>query len=1007
MIENEKRNNTQGIITFLFTDIEGSTKLAQKFSSKLTEVLDIHNSILTDCIESNNGHVFKTIGDAFCCAFNKPEDAVKAAVESQKKLLSEKWKYADIKVRMGIHTGPAERNGADYMGYLTLARTQRVMSAASGDQILITEDTYRKLGALYSSEISFRNMGSRRLKDLIQPMNLYQIQSPGLPAAFPPLKTLDARPNNLPIQLSSFIGRVNEISEVKEIIMSSRLVTLLGPGGTGKTRLSLQVCAEIIDEFANGVWFAELAQINDSFLIPLEIIKVLGIKDQSGQNPEKVISDYLKDKELIIILDNCEHLINDCAVLAENLLKSSPKVKIIATSRESFRIRGEQVYKLLSLSFPDPVKKISAKELVLYESVRLFIERALTVNPEFRVTDDNADSLSEICFRLDGIPLAIELAAARTKILNVEKLNEKLKDRFKLLKSGSRTDLPRQQTLKALIDWSYDLLPDVEKEMWKKISVFNGGFNLEAAEKICPDENTPEEDIPELLNNLCEKSIIMFDTENDRFKILETIRQYGLELYGETGDEIGIMNKHFLYYFNLVKELTPKLKGKEIPVYMKVFDSERGNIETALEWSVKSGNYNEGAEMLISLGRYWSFRDYNYLGFKWCGIITEFNESLNKSIYANLINWQGQYLSNQGEYEQAEEYFEKSFQIYEKLGDISWKASTLNSLGALAARKGDLERAFILLERCHKYKNEIGDNSGICGALCNLGQLAILLGELDKAQKYSDEVLNKSTELGDRLYMYLAFRLAGQLHSLKGNMKSAEEHYLKAIELTREVSYNVGISACLAELAELLIYNDEKDRAEKLLDESLVIAENIEEKFFLAMAANIKGLLLLEKGDILQSEKEYEKSLEIYETVKDKNGLARAICGLANVKFRKRDFEESLKLFRRSLELHYQMNNKLEISNVLLHMSGFCLQDKLNEDIYFSAEDSFRLYILSEEIKKKVGIVKSKLESAKSEKILSALFEKLKDSDPAKITESIKGMKIEQAVNLALGLNGK
>lgn len=998
-------NIPSGNVTFLFTDIEGSTMLAQKFHDELRKKLEIHNSIIYDAVRINNGIVFKTIGDAFCCAFNNSRDAITAAVESQKKLLNQKREEFSLKVRMGIHSGNAEWSGSDYMGYITLARTQRVMSAAYGNQILISEDALGFAKDATGDRIHFRDLGSRRLKDLIQPVKLFQIISPELPDVFPPLKTLDARPNNLPIQLSSFIGRENDISEIKELIFQSNLVTLLGPGGTGKTRLSLQVCAEIIDEFANGVWFVELASINDSFLLPLEIIKSTGIKEQPGVDPENFLMDYLKEKEMIIILDNCEHLIDECSRVAEKLLKNCPKLKILSTSRELFRIRGEKIYNVSSMSFPDPAKKITPGELIQYESARLFTERALQLNPEFRINDENANALSEICFRLDGIPLAIELAAARTGIMNLITLNEKLKDRFKFLKSGKRTDLPRQQTLKALIDWSYDLLPDEEKILWKRISVFKRGFNTEAAEKICSDEKISCEDILQLLNNLIEKSIIVFDKQNYRFKLLETIREYGLELFADREELILIMKKHFLFFYDFVERLTPKLKGAEMPVYINLLDLEQGNIETALEWSIETNQITGGARLIFSLGRYWSYREYNNLGFKWCEVFLKFRDELSDELYADIQNWAAQYLSNQGEYDKAEEYFKKSLLLYEKLKDASWTGSMLNSLGAISARKGDYEKACELLERSLNFKRQLNDKGGLCGALCNLGQLEILTGELDKAKLRIDEVLGLSNEIGDRLYLYLSMRLAGQYFFHKGNFESALDYYEQAIKINRDVDYKAGTSACLTELAEILINLGEFKKAGELLEEGLIIAEGLEDKFYPAMAKNIRGLFLFETGNLTESEKEYSESSDLYTSINDKNGIAITLCGLAKIKFEMKDLQNSFALFRKSLDMNFRMMNRREISILFFHLSRFALTDCNDGKGILSVSQCIRLFSVSEIIKKSSGLKFSDIESEKRKKVFNSLLEKSENLTPIQILESGRLLTIEQAVNIVLEVN--
>ncbi|HMS64357.1 MAG TPA: adenylate/guanylate cyclase domain-containing protein, partial [Ignavibacteria bacterium] len=449
-----------GNVTFLFTDIEGSTKLAQEFVEHYPAALIKHNIILNETVKSNNGFVFKTVGDAFCCAFQNSHDAVNAACEIQMLLLRYDWKEVKIKIRIGIHSGKAEWNGKDYMGYITLARVSRVMSAANGEQIIISNDALELCDTnnLFSDKIFFRDLGERRLKDVIQPINLFQINSPGLREDFPPLKTLDARPNNLPAQLTNFIGKEEEVKAIKEILKESRLVTLLGTGGAGKSRLTIQIAADLIDDFANGVWFIELAPLSNPDYLAQTIASVFNLQSSPDLEITDVLINYLNEKEILLIFDNCEHLTEACSVLAEKLLVNSPGLKILASSREVLRSGGEKIHHVLPLKHPAINEEVTPLQLSQFEAVRLFIERAIAVKPDFRVNNDNVSALAQICYRLDGIPLAIELAAARIKILTVNEINNRLENRFNLLTGGKRTDAPRQQTFRALIDWSYDLL---------------------------------------------------------------------------------------------------------------------------------------------------------------------------------------------------------------------------------------------------------------------------------------------------------------------------------------------------------------------------------------------------------------------------------------------------------------------------------------------------------------------------------------------------------------------
>jgi len=479
-----------GTVIFLFTDIEGSTRLWEEHPGAMRLALERHDALLTAAIETNNGHVFKTVGDAFCAVFSTATDALDAAIQAQRNLRplqpSATTSDLSLKVRMAIHVGAAELRGGDYFGP-TLNRLARLLAVGHGGQILLSGAMQELVRDELPPGVSLRDWGQHRLRDLQRAEHVYQVVHPELPADFPPLRSLNELPNNLPQQMTSFVGREKEIAELRQWLTTSRLVTLTGAGGTGKTRLSLAVAAEVMGEFPDGVWLVELASLADPGLVPQTIATALGVREEPTRPIIQTLTDYLKSKTLLLVLDNCEHLLTACAQATETILRSSPHVRILASSREGLGVTGEHAYRVPSLTVPDPRHMPPMEKLDQYEAVRLFIDRALLVQPTFAVNNQNAPAVAQICHRLDGIPFAIELAAARVKAMSVEQISQRLNDRFRLLTGGSRTALPRQQTLRALIDWSYDLLSDKEKTLLRRLSVFAGGWTLEAAEKVCAD----------------------------------------------------------------------------------------------------------------------------------------------------------------------------------------------------------------------------------------------------------------------------------------------------------------------------------------------------------------------------------------------------------------------------------------------------------------------------------------------------------------------------------------
>jgi predicted ATPase/class 3 adenylate cyclase len=534
-----------GTVTFLFTDIEGSTQLWEKNPEAMKDALAKHDLILREAIESNNGQVIKSTGDGVHSVFETAIDAVHATLSSQRNFQAS-INDIQIKVRMGLHTGEAELRAADYHGQ-ALNRASRIMAAGSGGQILLSSVTAELAREHLPADVSLLDLGEQRLKDLIRPERIFQVLAPDLPKDFPALKSLNSLPNNLPPQLTSFIGREREMQEAKKLLGSARLLTLIGPGGTGKTRLSLQVAADQLSDFKDGVWLVELAPLTDPAFIISTIADVLGMHEVPGVSLMNVVMDYLRAKQLLLILDNCEHLIEESAQLADQLLHACLQLKIIASSREALGIAGETVYRVPSLSLPDR----SSNALMDFESTRLFIDRATKAEPRFHLTDHNASSIAQICYRLDGIPLAIELAAARVKLFTPEQISERLDDRFKLLTGGSRTALPRQQTLRALIDWSYQSLNETEQRALRRLAVFSGGWTFEAAEAVVGESDTMDG-----LLGLVNKSLVNVDEQNgkSRYRFLETIRQYAMEKLLESGEAIEVRNRHLDYFLESTKQ---------------------------------------------------------------------------------------------------------------------------------------------------------------------------------------------------------------------------------------------------------------------------------------------------------------------------------------------------------------------------------------------------------------------------------------------------------------------
>ncbi|MBS1518832.1 MAG: tetratricopeptide repeat protein [Bacteroidetes bacterium] len=886
-----------GKVTFMFTDIEDNVKLAQENKDIIHDMFLKHNEILKSSIESNNGFVFLVTGDAFCCSFEKPDDAVTASVEIQKRISAEKWNNeTELKVRIGIHSGYAEWNQKGYMGYITLARSQRVMSAANGGQILLSNEAMNGISGVIREKISFRDLGERRLKDLIQSVKLFQPIAEGLESDFPPLKTLDARPNNIPVQLTSFIGREKEISTVKNTLSENRLLTLLGSGGTGKTRLALQAGADLIDEFQNGVWFADLASMQDGSLLVMKMLDIFGITEQQGKNPNEALSDFLKSKEMLLILDNCEHMINDCAILSEKLLQYAPKLKILATSREALRSTGETLHHVLPLNFPDPKEQKSPEQLTQYEAVRLFIERALSVNQKFRVNNENASSLAGICYQLDGIPLAIELAAARVNILSLDKIYDKLKDRFKLLTGGNRTSLPRQQTLSAMIDWSYNLLNENEKILFERLAVFSGGWTLDSAENICSDEKLESFEVIDYLTGLLDKSLVISKESSGemRFNMLVTIREYSLnKLSGDTE----IYSRHF-EYFKKMCDITESFKnGKEQLEYINQLETEKDNIRSAIKWG-KENRTEDTYTLVNDLTEFWNIKGYFSEGYQTCLSILEKENEVSKLSRGKIYYSAALMIYGIGNYKEQEEYAEKSLSIFKEENYLYGMAKCYDLLGIIYnINSTDFEKIEDYHSKAFTIFSELNERGEAASVILNQSFVIHRKGDIKSAIEKKTEALNIFKELKDTHKTYLVQSSLGVIYSRLNEFEKAKSYSEESLSLAYLTGDKYMISINLVSLACIYLGLKNFEKALELINDGIQIISDCGYIMSYIPALFHKGEIMTELGNYTEAVNSFRESVEKGFSAGIEFFLINNFCGLGTAYFKMKDYRNSYKYF--------------------------------------------------------------------------------------------------------------
>jgi predicted ATPase/class 3 adenylate cyclase len=861
-----------GTVTFLFTDIEGSTQLWEQHPEAMKSVLAKHDAILKDAIESNHGTIIKTTGDGIHAVFETAIEAVNTTLSAQRYLQSLS-SSPKLKVRMGLHTGEAELRAGDYYGQ-ALNRGARIMSAGHGGQILLSFVTADLAREHLPADISLLDLGEHRLKDLIYPENIFQLLAPDLPKEFPALKSLNTLPNNLPFQLTSFIGREREIKEANQIFANTRLLTFIGPGGTGKTRLSLQVAVEQLTEFKDGVWLIELASITDPSLILQAITSVFNLRMQLGMPLQEILLDYLRAKNLLLILDNCEHLVEACAQLVDQILRSSPQIKFIVSSREALGISGETVYRVPSLSLPNPAE-VTREALEGYESVQLFVERAQAANPKFQLTDSNASSVAQICFRLDGIPLALELAAARIAIFAAEQIATRLDDRFKLLTGGSRTALPRQQTLRALIDWSYDMLSEDERALLRRLSVFVGGWTFEAAEAVCGDL-----DVLELLIQLVNKSLVIVDeeVEETRYHLLETIRQYARNKLLEAGEAEQIRNAHMKYFVNFSELTSPYMDTKEVLNWIPKLDAEYDNLNAAFEWGLDH-DVEACLRIVGSLAYYWFRRGHGAEGiemsnaaFARANMLPEVkNEEVQRQqmlIRAKALQAAAFLSFSQGDNPNAYKAGSECIVLARQLDDIQMLAVALSFSASAKLFEGDIEIARAQIEEAIAICQNTGEKFGLAMAYGMKAQMEMMVNhDLNAAEAYEQKALEMTDEIAatwtglmmyfatargaiyrrdyaiarERLMYCLPFFIEmkdehrvnmvnsefAHMDRYEGKFHEAEERYRKTIRIWQKLGHRAAVAHQLECIAFLAKVHEEPERALHLLGAAEILREKI------------------------------------------------------------------------------------------------------------------------------------------------------------------------------------
>jgi predicted ATPase/class 3 adenylate cyclase/Tfp pilus assembly protein PilF len=868
-----------GTVTFLFTDIEGSTRLWEQHPEAMRGALARHDALAVSLADRHAGVLVRSRGegDSLFLVFARASDAVAAACAFQQALVSETWPPpVSLRVRMALHTGEADLRDGGYYGS-EVNRCARLRAVAHGGQVLLSRTTFDLVRDVLPEGVSLRDLGEQRLRDLTRPEQVFQLHHPDLPGEFSPLHTLDLHPHNLPVQPTPLLGREREIEEARALLRRSdvRLLTLTGPGGTGKTRLGLQLAAELLDDFADGAFVVALAPIHDAGLVLSTIAQTLEVREAGGTSLLETLSGYLRDKQLLLVLDNFEQVIPAAPHVAE-LLAAAPGLKVLVTSREMLHLRGEQEFPVPPLALPDPKHLPPSGALSQYAAVELFIQRATNVKPDFAVTNENAPAVAEICCRLDGLPMAIELAAARIRLFPPRALLSRLETRLKLLVGGAR-DLPaRQQTLWDTIAWSYDLLSVGEKQLFRRLAVFVGGCTIEAAEAVCQPGDSSSEEYPPLemevlegIAALVEKSLLRQEEGRDgepHFSMLETVREYARECLAASGEAPGAMAQHLSYFLALAQRSA--VDGPEQGEWLERLEREHDNFRAALDWSAGDDEGDVGLKLTAALARFWEHRGHLSEGRRRLTAALAHpraaeptalrGDLLNQA--GNIASWQGDLavgralheenlqiwrahgdragvacvlhnlaiiMGGLGEYAQARQMFEEALAINRDRGDRHAEASDLDWFGLFLVGQGEDETAQSMFQQALKIARELRDTREVAIALEGLGVVALRSADYTTAQALFEEAL--ALNRGQRMRGYEAHNLSslGTVALHRADYPTARALLAQALEIQQEIGTRGGVATSLRMFARLAVLQGQPGRAARLFGAAEALGEAI------------------------------------------------------------------------------------------------------------------------------------------------------------------------------------
>lgn len=838
-----------GVSVFLFTDIAASTRRWEHDRNDMATALARHDHLLRSTVEDHGGRVFKHTGDGVCAAFSAPASAVGAAVTGQRHLLAERWgSTGPLSVRMAIHVGTAEERDGDFFGP-TLNRLARLLDLAHGGQLLVSEAGQALLAETPAEGIALLDLGEHWLRDLDRPERVFQVVHPELPASFPPLRASRREPHNLPIIPSQFVGRQRELNEIAGFLAQASLVTLVGPGGAGKTRLAREVAAEAADAFPDGAFFVDLAPLTEGTQVISRVIASLGvvvdgIEGDASEGGLRRLLEHLQGRQALVVLDNCEHLLGETARLADDVLRGCPRTKLLATSREALKVPGELAWPIPPLSLPgpddDPMAAVAASD-----AMALFYERAAAVDPAFRPEPGNAAAVARICRRLDGIPLALELAAARVRLLSAEELAERLDHRLQLLTGGARTAAPRHQTLRAALDWGHDLLIATEQALLRRLAVFRGSFDLEAAETVGADgEIVAAPEVLDLIGRLVDKSWISVErAKTTRYRLTETIRQYAEEKLGDSGEEDETRRRHGAFYLGVVTaKRAPLVQSRDWLTRVKLEDD---NLRVALEWAISSGERVTALRLAAGLFVYWYLSGQLVEGVGRLELILASTSDLRRPARVGALNGLALLRAQLGDREGAAALHQEAKTLAREIGDVVGMAMGGLSASQLALSKGDIALARASLEEARGIVEQQEGSALITWVYYDLGWVELASGDVDAAEQAFHRSIETAGDIQAGVSQATSAGAAlAVTAALRGDRAGSLQWAGTALDTARTMGMSEVLTMTLTRVTESAVLLDDYDRARGSLVEALRFLSEIGGRGWVAVSLELAAVVL-------------------------------------------------------------------------------------------------------------------------------------------------------------------